>query len=223
MIQSYARVFKKMLPKERRYRRLLLGPAAGCVMEVDFSCHLMAYLGLYERELLPHFKRMVTPGSNCFDLGGRDGYDALMMAKLSRARVASFECEHHQAEIMRETFTKNRNLSIQVVESFVGSECSDGHITIDRAAQDLFIPDFIKMDIEGAEDQALEGASKTLAEHRPNLIIEVHGTDKEERCVSILREFGYRMTIVNQSRFFEDPGRHGNKSNRWIAAYPGAA
>ncbi|HEX3437666.1 MAG TPA: FkbM family methyltransferase [Pseudacidobacterium sp.] len=192
-------------------------------MEIDFSCDLRAYLGIYEHELLPYFKQMVPRGAKCFDLGGRDGYDALMMANLSRGKVASFECEHSEAENMRQTFAKNPHLSIQVVESFVGSQCGDGHITIDRAARDLFVPDFIKMDIEGAEDQALEGGVKTLANYHPHLIVEVHGTEKEKRCISILQEFKYRITIVSQSWFLEDSGRHGNKTNRWITAYPGVA
>ena len=218
MIQSCLRPLKRLLPKGKRYRKLLLGPAAGCVMDFDLQLQLRLYFGVYEFELLPHFKRMVRPGANCFDVGGRDGYDALMMAKLSNGNVASFECDHKEGEHMRRTFAQNPGLSIQVIESFVGSEDSEGHTTIDRASRDLFVPDFIKLDIEGAEDIALEGASETLAAHRPSLIIEVHGADKEERCISVLRRFGYRITIVNQSRFLKDSARTGY--NRWIAAYP---
>jgi hypothetical protein len=161
---------------------------------------------------------MVRPGANCFDIGGRDGYDALMIANLSRGTVASFECEHTAAQQMRSTFARNPALSIQVVESFVGAETSDGHITIDRASRELFIPNFIKLDIEGAEDIALEGASETLATHRPNLIIEVHGADKEEKCISTLVRFRYQISIVEQGKFLKDQARVGY--NRWIAAYP---
>ncbi len=219
MIQTALRLLKKILPKGKRYRKLLLGPAAGCVMEIDFGSRLRTYFGVYELEMNRHFKRMVERGANCFDIGGRDGYDALMMANMSRGKVASFECDHVEAENMRKTFAKNPNFSIQVIESFVGKECSAGHITIDSASRQLFPPNFIKIDIEGAEDQALEGATETLAQHRPSLIIEVHGADKEERCLSILRQFGYRVAIVNQNRFLKDPARSGY--NRWIAAYPG--
>jgi hypothetical protein len=173
-------LIKRLLPQSTRYRKLFSGPAAGCVMQVDFRCHLKAYFGLYEYELLPHLRRMVRSKAKCFDIGGRDGYDALMMANLSQGKVASFECEPAAAEQMRHTFAQNPKLSIEVMEFFVGSEDCDRNITIDRASRERFVPDFIKLDIEGAEASALEGATETLATHRPNLIIEVHGADKEE-------------------------------------------
>jgi FkbM family methyltransferase len=37
-------------------------------------------------------------------------------------------------------------------------------------------PDFVKIDVEGAEVEVIEGAQKTLTRHRPTLIIELHGT-----------------------------------------------
>jgi hypothetical protein len=218
MIQTVLRPFKKLLPEGKRYRKLRFGPAAGCLMEIDLRCQLRSYFGIYEFELLPHFKRMVTPGANCFDIGGRDGYDALMMASLSHGKVASFECDQIVAQRMRHTFAQNPGLSIETVESFVGAENSDKHITIDRASRELFIPNFIKMDIEGAEADALNGAIETLKSHRPSLIIEAHGSDIEDQCLSILRQIGYRVTIVNQSRFLKDAARTGY--NRWIAASP---
>jgi hypothetical protein len=218
MIQSLVQPFKELLPKGKRYRKLAFGHAAGCVMEIDFNCQLRTYLGLHEFELNPYFKRMVTPGANCFDIGGKEGYNALMMAKLSRGRVVSFDCDHAEIEHMRRTFGRNPELSIQAIEAFVGSVDSDGYMTIDRASRELFVPSFIKMDIEGGEDIALEGASETLATHSPSLIIEVHGADKEQRCVSTLRGFGYKITVINQSRFFRDSARTGY--NRWIAAFP---
>jgi hypothetical protein len=219
VIQPVIQPLKKLLPKGKRDRKLLFGPAAGCVMAVDFRHHLKAYFGLYEYELLPHLKRMVKPGTTCFDIGGRDGYDALMMANLSRTTVASFECEHVAADEMRRTFAHNDHLAIEVVEIFVGATDNPASMTIDRASRDLFIPHFIKLDIEGAEDAALEGASETLTTSRPCLLIEVHGADREDRCLSILRRFGYRTSIVNQGRLLRDPARRGH--NRWIAAYPG--
>jgi len=70
--------------------------------------------------MLPHFKRMVTPGANCFDIGGRDGYDALMMASLSHGKVASLKCDHIVAQGMRRTFAKNLGLSIENSRIFRG-------------------------------------------------------------------------------------------------------
>ncbi len=187
-------------------------------MALDFHSHLKAYFGIYEYELLPHLKRMLRPGANCFDVGGRDGYDALMMANMSRGKVISFECDHDAAEDMRRTFARNGRLAIQVEESYVGAINGPGFITIDKASRELFTPDVIKLDIEGAEDTALEGASETLASHRPCLIVEVHGADKEEQCLSMLNKYDYNVVIIDQGKFLKDPARGGY--NRWLAAYP---
>jgi hypothetical protein len=211
-------ILKTMLPEGKRHRKLLLGPAAGYVMALDFHHDLKAYLGIYEYELLPHVKRMLKHGSKCFDIGGRDGYDALMLAALSAGQVVSFECDPSSAALMRRTFALNPDLAISVVESFVGAENKSGYLTIDWAADNLFTPDFIKLDIEGAEDIALEHASVTLASHRPCLIVEVHGSDKQSRCIEILQSFGYRIEVVNQGWFLKDPARSGY--NKWLAAYP---
>ena len=46
--------------------------------------------------------------------------------------------------------------------------------TIDQLVSDLRLPrvDYIKLDIEGAEREALRGARRTLANHRPRILLE---------------------------------------------------
>jgi len=79
--------------------------------------------------------------------------------------------------------------------------------TLDEDIRDngLPAPDFIKIDIEGMESEALLGARQTLAEH-PALFLEMHGeTINEKRrkvaeIVAILEEAGYRdITHVESS------------------------
>lgn len=58
-------------------------------------------------------------------------------------------------------------------------------------------PDFVKLDVEGAEGAALRGARRLLAERRPGLLLEIHGEPGRE-VWSLLRELGYTPTnIVN--------------------------
>jgi hypothetical protein len=217
VIRAVAQSLKARLPKGKRYRVVRFGPAAGCTMAIDFDCHVKSYLGLYEYELLPHLRTMVHAGVRCFDIGGKDGYDALMLANLSKSEVVSFECDQFAAQEMRDTFALNPSLTIEVAECFVGASDEDRCITIDKACQEFFVPDFIKVDIEGAENVALSGAMHTLTNHKPHLIVEVHGEDKEQYCVSLLERLGYTIKIVDQGRFLKDPDRRGY--NRWLAAY----
>jgi FkbM family methyltransferase len=65
-------------------------------------------------------------------------------------------------------------------------------------------PDFVKIDVEGSEVAVLEGAIAILAEHRPQLVIELHETNRE--VMEFMSDIGYRArgldgtSVVAQSR-----------------------
>jgi len=50
-------------------------------------------------------------------------------------------------------------------------------------------PDVVKLDVEGSEADVLRGARRLLAEHRPALVIELHGTAAE--VCELLDDAGY--------------------------------
>jgi FkbM family methyltransferase len=62
--------------------------------------------------------------------------------------------------------------------------------TLDEAMARFGRPDFIKMDIEGAEEQALAGAERVLSEARPAWLIEVHGSECEQGVRRVLSGHG---------------------------------
>ncbi len=78
--------------------------------------------------------------------------------------------------------------------------------TLDEDIRDnaLPAPDFIKIDVEGLENEALLGARQTLASH-PALFLEMHGetmNEKRRKCseiVAILEEAGYRDILHVES------------------------
>ncbi len=58
---------------------------------------------------------------------------------------------------------------------------------------DLLPPQVMKIDTEGAEHLVLEGGRGVLAEHRPRLILAMHGQDRAEQSLRLLTDLGYHV------------------------------
>ncbi|MEJ7786754.1 MAG: FkbM family methyltransferase [Solirubrobacteraceae bacterium] len=79
---------------------------------------------------------------------------------------------------------------------------------------DLFpaAPDFIKIDVEGAELSVLRGAKRILSQGSPVLLIELHdwhgdGRDREVR--KLMRDLGYKSTtFFDHAVFTKNPQQH---------------
>ena len=207
-----------LLPQQRAFRRVVFGPAAGCSIMLDLNHELRLYLGIYERELWSSYKALLTRGMNSFDIGGRDGYSALLIAKHTAAQVLSFECEPTGLALMQATFERNE-LPVRAIQAFVGSRANPlTTMTVDEAAQNFFRPDFIKIDVEGGEADVLMGASALLADNPPKMIVEVHGSAAERDCLEHLERFAYDVKIVDRSTLF--PEKWPLEHNRWLVCVP---
>jgi FkbM family methyltransferase len=60
------------------------------------------------------------------------------------------------------------------------------------AAGGVPAPDLVKIDVEGGELEVLEGMSEVLREHRPAIIVEMHG--KTASVAEVLRAAGYVLS-----------------------------
>ncbi|MEE2996051.1 MAG: FkbM family methyltransferase [Pseudomonadota bacterium] len=204
---------RTLAPTDIRDRRILFGPAAGLTMRIDPSTDLRFWLGVHEIELAPFFRRLVYPGARSFDIGAAEGYQALIIARLSEQPVVVFE----PGEVWRDILVSNMKLNgykVTLEQVFVSASTAGSSSTIDIMAEKHFTPDFIKMDIEGAETDALAGATKVLSDRKPHMIVEVHGTKVEQVCLKILRSHGYHPRVVNPRWWLRE--HRPLKNNRWL-------
>ena len=97
----------------------------------------------------------------------------------------------------------------------VGGSATVRTTTIDDLVADLRLDrlDWIKMDVEGAEVEALKGADKTLRQYRPSLFVEVHNT--VEAVKDLLARYGYS---IEREAYDGSAEPHG-----WFCARPSAA
>ena len=208
---------RAVLPTGRSVRRLPVGIGRGLRMGVDFHRgETRLYLGLYEAELNRHLRAIARPGYKSFDIGGQYGYDALVLAKLTGGPVLSVELDPALALEIAENAAANPGLpTITIETAFVGATDGDGQIKIDTLAERHFMPDLLKLDIEGGEVDALRGADRVLTERRPAIQLEVHGREIEWECLAILRDAGYDPpTVVDRRRWL--PEHRPIEHNRWL-------
>jgi hypothetical protein len=57
-------------------------------------------------------------------------------------------------------------------------------------------PEVLKLDIEGAESDALIGASGVLRETRPTVFLATYGSEVHDSCLSILRRSGFTIRTI---------------------------
>ncbi|MGB3542918.1 FkbM family methyltransferase, partial [Rubrivirga sp.] len=71
--------------------------------------------------------------------------------------------------------------------------------TVDAMVENGFPPpDLVKVDVEGVEVAVLHGMARTLAEHRPSVLVEVHHAvaDFPDAVDAIATPLGYRATVL---------------------------
>ena len=183
--------------------------------------------GDYELEVQQALLRELSPGDTLFDVGANGGFFSILGAKIvgDTGRVVGFEAHPETAHQCRQQLKLNQLHRATVIEAAIcdrsgtitfsdGSNSFNRHvvddaakepvvhvkaITLDEAAQLYGVPDVIKMDIEGAELRALQGAQRLLREHRPTIIIEIHGLDLVQQILPLLKGYGYDIIDVTEN------------------------
>jgi hypothetical protein len=84
----------------------------------------------------------------------------------------------------------------------VRAERTIATLTLDILLDCTFKPDFIKIDVEGAEKMVLDGGSRTLCTARPILYVEVSAGNCDA-VTAILRSHQYRLVDGNTRRPIE--------------------
>lgn len=179
------------------------------------------WLGTYEFDKQMLFQEYVKPGMVVYDIGANVGFYTLLSSVLTgnSGKVFAFEPVSRNLSYISKHLELNKINNTVVIDKAVSDEIKklkftfssnpsmghfseNGEIEVETISLDEFVkqgnppPDLMKMDIEGAEFAALNGAREILKEKNPIIFLATHSDETKKKCLELLKEFGYRIQII---------------------------
>ncbi|MBQ7607735.1 MAG: FkbM family methyltransferase [Desulfovibrionaceae bacterium] len=191
--------FSKYVDSMRNHKIFnLLKAPKGEISDNIKACDLTATF-LLEQYSYKDLVRIVE-GDICLDCGAYIGDTALYFSESKPKKIYSFEIDCENLKCLKDNIINfGRTDVVEILQTALGRKCgtmsfvpmqgnsSGGHITeksdelgaydVNVTTIDAFceeqkiIPNFIKMDIEGAELDAIYGACKTIKKYKPKLAV----------------------------------------------------
>jgi FkbM family methyltransferase len=212
-----------LLPKGAR-ARILQGPLRGKQWIVGAHTH-GCWLGSYEFTKQALFAKLVKPGAVVYDVGANAGFYTLLAALRAgpTGRVVAFEPLPRNLYYLQEHVRLNATNRVVILDVAVakgpgtsrfystrgsaqGSLSDEGDIEVRTTSLDSLVasrvvppPTLIKMDIEGNEFEALDGAQCVLRDYAPTILLATHGSEVHRACIALLRECNYEIRPVTGS------------------------
>ena len=193
---------KRLLPEGERPYRIWTGAMRGMRVRVDARLSVQPILGIYERAFQRWLREHVAPGAVCVDVGGAEGFFALLMARLAGpdGTVLTLEPGPRGDEIGPNVeLNRDQDLAeVRLIRKMVAAAAEGNKTTtVDElvAGGECDRVDVLKVDVDGYELDVLDGAERTLAERRPHVFVEVHSPDLRDGVRQRLERHGYDVTF----------------------------
>lgn len=164
--------------------------------------------------------KLVHAGDVVYDIGAHVGYYSLIFSQAcgeQKGKVFAFEPLPVNLKSLRVHLNANKIKNVSILPYAASSEAGVlrfdtaggtgrgrishkgkvviNTITLDELVfeKDYPVPDFIKIDVEGAEVHVLKGASKLLDAYSPKIFLATHGDAIRLECEKLLRQNGYEL------------------------------
>jgi hypothetical protein len=229
-----APALKSFFPDRSVAMRIWRGPFRGACILMNPRHSLRKAFGLYEHELNRWLEHALSRIETVIDIGANDGYFTFgCAAAFQRLKKPGkiFAFEPYEKAYTQLLATERRrqlkkgfvaNINITIVHRSVGSAKSTQSTTLDTLIRESVIEPqraLIKIDVEGAECDVIDGASCWLNES--NLfLIEVH---REMDVSSIQARFageGLELDCIHQRPLRLLGREHRQKGNCWLVSRP---
>lgn len=191
----------------------------------DHGC----WLGSYEFDKQRFMAKTVKPGTVFFDIGANVGFYTLLASTLvgDEGKVFAFEPFPKCINLLKKHLKMNAVQNVTLFETAVsdrigkasfqeGPSDSMGHLSetgtvaVEMVSlDDLFfkgvlpLPQYMKIDVEGAEFSVLQGAKHLLTAGSPTLFLATHGSEVHSQCLSFLRSLNYVCQPLDVAQHIE--------------------
>lgn len=200
--------------------------------DISVGKHILR--GGYEQDVTAVFRAHVKPGMNAIDIGANIGYYTMLLSSLAgpKGKVIAVEPNHRNTKLIEASRRANSFGNISIAQVAAGRDTgllllntshsngltSDlpmdinailGAETVPCVKVDALVPsnlpiNFIKIDVEGAEYNALLGCQGIIERHKPTIVSEFspdlmpgisHITGPE--YLKWLLSLGYKLGVVD--------------------------
>jgi FkbM family methyltransferase len=190
--------------------------------------HMFLYGQHDERYEVKIMKKLIKKEDVIWDIGSNIGFYTVLFSKLAnKGKVVSFEPASRTYEILLKQISVNSADNIVPNNFALGDEQGSKEFYYEDAAlaqgtasffemsgrqhekvqvetidtlNKTVLPDIIKLDVEGYEEQVLIGGAIFFKENSPVIMIELKHFDKDtrKRVEGIIREFGYSIYAIRK-------------------------
>lgn len=160
------------------------------------------------RYITDHFQ--VEKGDVGIDVGAAEGIFALQVID-EAAHIYLIEADADWCEALKATFRNDRD-KVTIMQGYVSDTDQDGNLTLDTLFRDQKI-DFVKMDIEGAESKALQGARRLVERCVPKMAVCTYHRAEDEKDIRAWLEATGPYVVTNSPGYVICQGE-------WELAHP---
>jgi len=205
---------------------VLSGPSRGLRYYIFPDAGLAPIYSGWEPDAQAVMQKSIRSGSIVYDIGANYGVHTLLMARLvgDSGKVFSFEPVSNIAGELKRNVALNRFNNVTCIPIAVSDQCGNAsfvlgaHIGAGKLAlsssESTFLvatitinefvrsgqgpaPDFMKIDVEGAESKVLSGASNIMREHRPTILVDLHNPNEDRAVGRIFSDCDYDVFRTN--------------------------
>ncbi|MBD1215178.1 MAG: FkbM family methyltransferase [Dolichospermum circinale Clear-D4] len=206
---------------------ILMGQLRGYKYIVNDNSGWASIYGGWESESQKIYCQLLQSGQTVYDLGANTGIHSVLFSKLvgSEGKVFAFEPLAENLIELNSIIEINGISNIHIIGkavgntigtlkfkigkhnkqgSLVGIGCETGDeveveiTTLDNLIDEgLSLPDFIKIDIEGAESEALYGFSNFIKKSCPSFAIDLHTPEQDIKVGKFFLDYGYKLYRLN--------------------------